>query len=216
MTKLAPLALLVLASSARAQNVVAMAEQPGPPSPRLVDGRLGVLLGDAKVGDTNAFSPGISGSLGYRIGDVTLRALADYYRVGDDPSDTMARRGRGLRVGAAGRYSFAHTDYESAAQVDFWGELGAGYEHVAWLEGGVLDRPSGELAVGLDFGHRGDRTRDHHRPQIGSFLAFRTHIAEAPEMAGAVTTCGGPCSEPTKPPRTDVTMFFEMGVHWGR
>jgi hypothetical protein len=216
MTKLAPLALLVLTSSAGAQNVVAMAEQPSPPSPRLVDARLGMLLGDAVVGDTNAFSPGVSGSLGYRMGDITLRALADYYRVGDDPSDTMARRGRGLRVGGAARYSFAHTDYDWSGLVDFWGELGAGYEHVSWLEGGVLDRPSGELAVGFDFGHRGDRARDGHRSQIGSFLAFRTHIAEAPEMAGAVSTCGGPCSEPTKPPRTDVTMFFEMGVHWGR
>ncbi len=216
MTKLAPLALLALTASARAQNVVATAEQPSPPAPRLVDGRIGVLLGDAVVGDTNAFSPGISGALGYRIGDVTLRALVDYYRVGDDPSDAMARRGRALRVGGAGRYSFAHTDYDSAPQVDFWGELGAGYEHVAWLEGGVLDRPNAELAVGVDFGRRGDRGRDHHRPEIGSFLAFRTFVAQGPDMAGAVATCGGPCSEPTKPPRTDVTMFFEMGVHWGR
>ena len=36
------------------------------------------------------------------------------------------------------------------------------------------------------------------------------------EMMGATATCSGPCTEATKPPRTDVTMFFELGVHWGR
>jgi hypothetical protein len=218
MRKLATFAsLIALTATAAAQNVVATGETAQPPLPRLVDARLGVLLGDAQVGDTNSFSPGLSAGVGYRIGDLTLRALFDYYRVGDAPGDTdMARRGRALRVGGAARYSFAHTDNDSAAQVDFWGELGGGYEHVAWLAGGVLDRPSAEAAFGIDAGRRGDRDRDGKRKQIGYYMAFRTLIAEAPEMPGAIATCGGPCSQATKPPRTDVTMFFDMGVHWGR
>jgi hypothetical protein len=217
MTKLALLSLLAFSASASAQSLVA-AESPEPskPLPRAVDARLGALLGSAQVGDSQNFSPGISGGVGYRIGDVTIRALADYYRVGDDPGGAMARRGRATRLGAAARYSFAHTDPESNVNVDFWGELGGGYEHVAWLEGGVLDRPSGEVAIGVDAGRRGDRDRMGKRSEIGYFMALRTHIGEAPEMAGAVATCGGPCTKATTPPRTDVSMFFELGVHWGR
>ena len=116
--------------------------------------------------------------------------MFDYYRVGDDPTTTeMARRGRATRLGGAVRYSFAHTDYESAAQVDFWGEAGAGYERIAWLEGGVLNRPSAEFAFGIDGGRRSDRDHRGHRRQIGYFMAFRTLLAQAPEMTGAVGSC---------------------------
>ena len=214
MTKQLALALLTLSGAASAQNVVATEE---PPPFRQVDARLGVLLGAAQVGDTNAFAPGISAGVGYRMGDLTLRALGDYYRIGDDPSTTtMPRRGRATRLGAAARYAFAHTDYTKFMNFDFWGEIGAGWEHAAWLVGGVLDRPSGELAFGLDAGHRGDPDHQGRRREIGYFMAFRTFVGEAPEPAGAVATCGGPCTMATKPPRTDVTMFFDFGVQWGR
>ena len=180
MTKLAA-ALLLVASTASAQNLVATddgyAHPPGDaPAPREVDSRLGMLLGGSDVGDADGFSVGVSGALGYRIGDITLRGLFDYYRVGD----------------------------------------GAGYEHVAWRGGGVLDRPSGEFAFGLDVGHRSAPNAHGDRHSIGYFMDFRTLVAQGPEMAGATATCSGPCSEATKPPRTDVTMFFELGVHWGR
>ncbi len=219
MTKQLALALLVLLSAtASAQNVVATSDAPAPPAPRLVDARLGMLMGAAQVGDTDSFSPGISGSVGYRIGDVTLRAMGDYYRVGDDPSTTsMPRRGRATRLGGAARFSFAHTDYTSFMNFDFWGELGAGWEHVSWLPGGVLDRPSAEGAFGLDGGHRGSHADARGRQrEIGYFMDFRTMVGQAPEMAGAVVTCGGPCTQATKPSRTDVSMFFELGVQWGR
>src|SRR5436305_5710655 len=127
MTKLLALAsLLALTSTSFAQNLVA-AEAPEPEHslPRFLDARLGALLGSAQVGDSQNFAPGISGGLGYRFGDVMVRGLADYYRVGDDPDTAMARRGRATRIGAAARYSFAHTDRESEVNVDFWGELGA-------------------------------------------------------------------------------------------
>ncbi len=218
MTKLLALAsLLALSASASAQSLVA-AEAPPPDRPlsRGVDARLGVLLGSAQVGDTQNFSPGLSGGLGYRIDDVTLRVLADYYRVGDDPGQVMSRRGRATRLGAAARYSFAHTDRESELDADFWGELGGGYEHVAWLQGGVLDRPSAEGAFGIDLGHRGDRDRAGHRSEVGYFMALRAHVAEAPAVPGAMATCAGPCTSATTPSRTDVSMFFELGVQWGR
>lgn len=213
------LLLLALLSStaASAQNlVVAESPEPQKPLPRSVDARLGALLGNAKVGDIQNFSPGISAGAGYRIGDVSIRGLADYYRVGDDPEQPFARRGRATRLGAAARYSFVHTDPESSLLADFWGEAGGGWEHVAWLTGGVLDRPSVETAIGVDVGHRSDPNRMGNRQAVGYFMALRTHIAQAPAVPGAMATCGGPCTSATTPPRTDVSMYFEMGVHWGR
>lgn len=209
--RLASLVLLVPAL-AQAEALVATDE---PPTPRVIDGRLGLLLGGADVGDASGFSVGVSAAGGYRYGDVTLRGLFDYYRVGDDDSATMARHGRATRVGAAARYSFAHTDEDAHFAVDFWGEAGVGWEHVAWLRGGILDRPSYETAIGVDLGGRSDADRRGRHREIGYFMAFRTLIGEAPEVPGAMATCAGPCTQATTPPRTDVTMFFELGVHWG-
>jgi hypothetical protein len=215
MTKLAA-TLLLFASTASAQNMVATDGMTRDTAPRAVEGRLGMLLGGSDVGDADGFSLGVSGALGYRIGDVTLRGLVDYYRVGDGSDESMARKGRGTRIGGALRYSFANTGWQSRTNADFWGELGAGYEHVSWRNGGILDRPSGELAFGLDLGRRGEPNLRGDRKTIGYFMAVRSFVAEGPEMMGAMATCSGPCTEATKPPRTDVTMFFELGVHWGR
>jgi hypothetical protein len=216
MTKLLAVALLAAASTASAQTMVADEYAKKPPLPREIDGRMGMILGGADVGDADGFSVGFAAALGYRIGDITARALFDYYRVGDNATETLARKGRGTRVGGALRYSFANLGPDSKVGVDFWGEGGLGYEHVAWRKGGVLDRPSGELAVGIDIARRGERNARGDRRKIGYFMAFRSHIAQGPEMDGAMAVCAGPCSQATKPPRTDVSMFFELGVHWGR
>jgi hypothetical protein len=216
-TKLAA-ALLLVASAASAQTLVATdsSQYARSPSPREVDGRIGMLLGGSDVGDADGFSIGASAALGYRVGDITLRGLFDYYKVGDGGDETLDRKGRATRLGGALRYSFANTGADAKVGVDFWGELGAGYEHVAWRRGGVLDRPSGELSVGFDVAVRGERNPRGDRRKVGYFMAFRSLVAQGPEMAGAMATCSGPCTEATKPPRTDVTMFFELGVHWGR
>ena len=216
MTKLFACALLAAASTASAQNLVATGDVEHRAAPRELDGRIGMLLGGSDVGDADGFSIGVSGALGYRIGDVSVRGLFDYYRVGDNASEALGRKGRATRLGGALRYSFANTGHESKIGVDFWGELGAGYEHVAWRHGGVLDRPSGELAFGIDIARRGEPNARGGRKKIGYFMAFRSLIGQGPEMTGAMATCSGPCTEATKPPRTDVTMFFELGVHWGR
>lgn len=223
MTTKPVLALLLMTTSAAA-NVVAsdgyaVSSGPERKTPTRVEGRVGMLMGGTDVGDADGFSMGVSAGLGYRIGDVTLRGLFDYYKVGDGDDEAMSRRGRGSRLGGAVRYSLANTGDQKRAKgigVDFWGELGFGVEHVTWRQGGVLDRPSGEIAVGFEldgFGERNDRTQ--RRRHVGYFMAFRTLIAQGPDMDGPAV-CGGPCTKATKPSRTDTSMFFEIGLHWGR
>src|ERR1051325_4762446 len=79
--KLAAAALLALTSTASAQTIVATgptdgyAQPPRPMSPRVVDGRVGLLLGGSDVGDADGFSMGAAGGLGFRIGAATLRGL---------------------------------------------------------------------------------------------------------------------------------------------
>ena len=204
--RLALLALLVPAA-AHAESI--MASDGSTHAPHSWDGRFGMLLGGADVGDASGFSVGVSAGGGYRIGDVTLRGLFDYYKVGDQD-----RHGRGTRLGGALRYSFANTGEERGTGVDFWGEAGLGYEHVAWLAGGVLDRPSGEAAFGMEIMGRGERDRDGRRHYVGYFMAFRALVGEAPGM-DVPATCGGPCSKATQPSRTDISMFFELGLNWG-
>src|SRR5438874_6368401 len=96
-TKLAAGLLLALTATAAAQTYVARdsySEPPAPRQPRFVDGRIGMLLGGADVGDADGFSIGASGALGYRIGDITLRGLFDYYKVGDGSDEAQDRHGR--------------------------------------------------------------------------------------------------------------------------
>jgi len=215
---------LLFAGVAHAQVVVATegnryAEPPPdaePPAPRRVEGRVGAMLGGSAVGDADGFSVGVAAGLGYRIGDLTLRGTFDYYRVGDNPDEAPMRSGRAARFGGAVRYSFANTggDESRGLDADFWGEVGLGYERVAWKQGGVLDRPSGELAIGFDLDGHGD-AHNHRQHHFGMFMDFRTLLARGPEM-DVPAACGGPCSEATKPSQVDVSMFFDFGVHWGR
>ncbi len=208
MTKLAG-ALLLLASTASAQTLVAVSSPP--PAPHMIEAEVGMMMGGADAADVNGFSFGGTASVGYRIGDNALRGSFDYYSVGDGYQEVMQRHGRATRVGAALRHSFRTTDRDRAFYGDLWGELGGGYEQLGWPSGGLLSRPDGELAFGFDLGFR--NTRNQHL--TGYFMDFRAFLGEAPAVAGAMPTCGGPCTQATTPPRIDVSMFFEMGVHWG-
>lgn len=217
------LALTTVAASSASANVVASdgtaLTAASPPAARRVEGRIGMLLGGSDVGDADGFSVGVAVGAGYRIGDLTLRALFDYYRVGDGTGESLDRRGRSARVGGAVRYSFANTYDDDrnrgGLNIDFWGEIGGGLEHVAWRQGGVLDRPSGEVAIGFELDGVGERRPDGHRRHMGYFMDFRTLIGQGPEM-DVPAVCGGPCSKATKPSRIDTSMFFELGLHWGR
>src|SRR5204862_7956721 len=116
------------------------------PLAKRVEGRIGMVLGGSDVGDADGFSMGVAAGLGYRLGDVTVRALFDHYRVGDSEGEADARRGRGTRLGGAVRYSFSNSNpsydrTDGGLAMDFWGEAGLGLEHIAWREGGVMDRP---------------------------------------------------------------------------
>jgi hypothetical protein len=224
MTKLASLALVAALVSTASANTVAVDGPNGTvryveqrdPAPRRVEGRLGMLVGGSDVGDADGFAMGVSAGLGYRVGDVTLRGLFDHFRVGDGDEELMDRRGRSTRIGGALRYSFANTgDDDDGPNADFWGEIGFGYEHVAWHAGGVLDRPSGEVAIGFELDAVGKERSPGRRRHVGWFVAFRTLLARGPEMDGPAV-CGGPCSKATKPSRIDASMFFELGLHWGR
>lgn len=221
-TRLACLALLATTSTATANVVVATDDyaRPATPLDKRVEGRIGLLLGGSDVGDADGFSAGVSAGVGYRLEDITVRAVFDHYRVGDSEDEADTRRGRGTRIGGALRYSFANSgpDRDRARGglgVDFWGELGIGLEHVTWRQGGVLDRPSGEIAVGFELDAYGRRDDRHRRRHLGYFMAFRTLIAQGPEMDGPAI-CGGPCTKATKPSRIDTSMFFTLGLHWGR
>jgi hypothetical protein len=214
------IATTLLSATAAADTLVAVAADDGPPLPRRVEGRLGFMLGGSDVGNADGFSLGVSTGLGVRYGDVTLRAALDHFRVGDGSMETLSRRGRATRLAGLARYSFANT-YEHDRRdggfgVDFWGELGGGIEHIAWKPGGVLDRPSAELAVGFEVDAYGRRkTAAPRQRHLGYFLAFRTFVARGPEIPGEAV-CGGPCDRATRPSRVDLSMFFEMGMHWGK
>jgi hypothetical protein len=209
------LALLLVTATASANNVVATSAEPERAAPHILDARIGFLLGGADEGDASELSVGVSSSLGYRVGDVSLRGLFDYYRIGDGGDGPTARHGRATRLGGALRYSFANNGPDSDFGLDFWGEAGGGWEHATWLGGGVIDRPSVETAIGFDVFGRRDQGESERR-QMGYFIAFRTLIGEAPQVPGAMATCQGPCTMATTPTRTDISMFFELGVHWGK
>lgn len=220
--RLALAALLLPTGTAAAQSVIAADGYAGPPAPRRLEARAGMLLGGSDVGDADGFSLGVTTGLGYRIGDVTVRGRFDHYRVGDGSDEEMVRRGRGTRIGGALRYAFASSAEPrggggsgGGVGVDFWGEAGLGLEHVAWRQGGVLDRPSAEVALGFELDGYGRRDARGRRRHVGYFMAFRTFLGRGPEMDGPAV-CGGPCTKATRPSRVDTSMFFEVGLHWGR
>jgi hypothetical protein len=217
-------ALLVASTAAASSGVIATdggerppalasLDRPNGTAAGTLDGRFGLMMGTAEVGDTGGFSVGFASGIGYRVRDVVVRGTFDFYRAGDDDvaGATNVRRGRALRFGGALRYSFVSSARASSVLADVWGELGGGVEHVEWRAGGVLDRPSGSLAFGLDLG---GRYASDHRRSAGAFLAVRTFVA-APPGSDAMPTCGGPCDRATRP-GMDVSTFFEMGVLWGR
>jgi hypothetical protein len=204
-------ALLVLLASTSpvfAAPAVVATDAPARPSPLAWDADVGFLAGAADVGDSGGASIGLATGLAVRYRDIALRGTFDYYRVGDSGNANGDRHGRAMRYGGALRYSFV-ASHGNEGRMDFWGEAGAGVEHVAWRAGGVVDRPSAE--IGLGFGSAFRYGPD--RRLVGSFMAIRTFIAPSP-MADAMPSCGGPCDRPTKP-GNDFTTFFELGFHWG-
>jgi len=224
MHRLVVLAAVVLAPAlarpAAADVAIAGGELSPAPAPsdrgeRRLDGRVGFMVGGADVGDADGRSFGFHGQLGYRVNDVTLFGELDYYSVGDSPGEAMTRSGRTTRYGLTARYSLLHTDPHSGPiGGDWWVEAGAGYERVTWKQGGVLRRPDLALGFGIELDGR-PGWRSSTPRHAGWYLGFRSVLARAPESA-LPSTCGGPCTEATKPSRNDVSLYFIVGLHWGR
>jgi len=207
------------AHSAPAAADVAIAGDTVPAAPRKhdyrFDGRGGFMIGGSDTGDATGLSMGFHGQLGARLDKISLFGEFDYYSVGDSPGEDMRRIGRASRVGGTLRYSLLNAGPQSGAiGGDWWVEAGGGYEHVNWNQGGVLNRPDLTLGIGLEVdGRPGYGT--NHVQHAGWYFAFRTVVAQAP-TSDAPVVCGGPCTMASQPSRTDVSMYFITGLHWGR
>jgi hypothetical protein len=212
----------VLATAGAATADLAIAGDPTVPvaargrdHERRLDGRAGFMIGGSDVGDADGLSLGFHGQLGYRLDDVTLFGEFDYYSVGDSPDEGLERKGRTTRYGLAARYSLLHTTpHDGPIGGDWWVELGAGYETVRWKQGGELTRPDLALGIGVELDARPGAKNATPR-HAGWYVAFRSVLARAPE-SDAPEVCGGPCTEATQPSRTDVSLYFLIGLHWGR
>jgi hypothetical protein len=208
---LATLATLSLPTVALAEPAIAT---DAPRAERRVDTRLGLLIGRGDVGDVTGPSTGLHASLGYRVGDVTVMAEYDYLTVGDSLGEAASRDGRLSRAGGAVRYQLADVAPRGAPLgLEFWVEGGGGVERVSWQRGGLLYRPDAMLGFGFEVDGKGWRTpRPRH---FGLFVAMRAHVARSPRT-DEPAMCEGPCTIATPPSRNDVSLFFHMGLHWGR
>jgi hypothetical protein len=226
-TILVGLAISILSAPAAADNIVIAGDPVYPgvvrehrPIPTRFDSRLGLMLGGADVGDANGFSLGLHAGLGYRVGDTTVFGEYGYFRVGDGKDEAMSRNGRTSRLGLAVRRSVMNTDPREKVGGDLWVEVGAGYERVSWSQGGLLYRPDLALGFGFEFdgrpGPRADVGAGAPPRHLGWFMAFRAILGRAPDASAMPATCGGPCTEATSPSRNDTSLYFVVGLHWGR
>ena len=162
------------------------------------------MLGGGDVGDVDGFSFGATARhrLPHRrhhaacACSTTTRSATAATRA---CSATAARRGSAPRCATRSE----HRHRRARVFADFWGELGVGFEHVAWLHGGVLDRPERGARVRL----RSRRPRHARRAQrrtIGYFMDFRTHRRAGARGCRRDGDVRGPCTTATTPPRSDV------------
>lgn len=210
--------LLSFPAVASAQNTAYVAA-PEPPGERRNELDIGYLVGGLDIGTDRRFTRGLQLDVGRRFGDVLLLGEYQYLAVGRDDS---ASRGALSRVGATVRYSLLRTRVDPRASGkhspvagDFWLEGGVGMSRLTWDAGGTLTRPDLALGFGLQLDKVIDRRAE--RPRLfGPYIAFRAHLARAPQTPAGMPTCGGPCDEATLPSRNNVGLFFHFGANWGR
>lgn len=199
----------LLSSASANANTLAISAPPEEPVPKRVELDIGIMTGGLDLGTTNADATGIALSGGLRFGELSLLAEFNHFSVQASESGTMNR------VGAVARYSIVPLgDEKSFATGDLWVEAGAGWEHLNWRRGGVLNRPD----IALGFGWQGnfvlDEKSDHPR-YFGPFFALRALVAPGPD-SDEEAVCGGPCDRATPPSPTDVSLMFHAGINWGR
>ena len=173
-------------------------------------------VGGSDIGDVSGPGVGLNATLGRRFGSLTLLGEYGYLSVGESAYSSEARRGNMSRLGLTARYSVLTTGEgeRSTIGADFWVEAGGGRHRVAWHEGGTLTRNDVVLGFGVQMNVKLNKNSPKPR-YFGPYFAFRAHMARAPE-SGAPVVCGGPCDNATAPSRNDVSIFFNVGMHWGR
>lgn len=205
--------VLSAAAEASARNYIAgPAPAPKKKGERRTEINFGLLVGGSDVGDINGTGVGLNLNLGRRFGDLVALGEYNHQTVGK-----RGTRGRMNRLGLTLRYSLLRLGLKKKRDpmgVDWFAELGAGRQYIAWNEGGRLARNDVQLGFGMQMMGRVKRA-DKYR-YVGPYFAFRARAARAPKSANVMPTCAGPCDKPTGPPRTDVSLFFHVGMNFGR
>jgi hypothetical protein len=200
---------------------IAVSQEDGQPGPRWhrarIEGALGGLIGGQRIGSIQGLAGGLHLDAGLRLDRFYFFGEYDFLSVGEDstPANPTPTRGQMHRFGGNIRYSFAAISGHDGGPVrgDFWAQLGAGRQHIRWLDGGRLTRP--DLAIGL--GAQATFQVGAHRPRfIGLYMALQARISEAPVRKHDMSICAGPCDAPTGPIPWDLGIFFDIGVPFGR
>ena len=210
------LALLLVATSALAAPAIATSVEPARKGERRYEVDLGMLIGGTDIGQTQKSTVGLHLNAGRRYGDLVVLGEFDHLALGRSVTGTLNR------VGVMARYSLLRTSGEPDRRGrrfplsgDFWFEGGVGAERITWDDGGRLTRPDLAFGFGWQFNVLIDRNGERPR-YYGPYVAFRAHLARAPESQGGEVTCAGPCDSPSGPPLNDLSMFFHMGINWGK
>lgn len=205
---------------ASATPSIASNGEPPKPKERRNEVNIGLLAGGTDIGQDKRYTLGVQVEAGRRFGDLVLLGEYNYLSLGRASNDN---RGSMSRLGVIARYSLLRTSSlpnkygkRSPVSGDYWLELGAGMERVAWDRGGVLHRPDVIAGFGLQF--NSVIGRKSPKPKyFGPYVALRAHVARAPESTLAIPpTCSGPCDSATSPPGTDISLFLHAGINWGR
>jgi hypothetical protein len=179
-----------------------------------------MLAGTSDIGDMRGRGAGLEISAGMRLDELSILGQLDYLGVGESRDVENPRRGDRMRLGLAARYAlFQINPQNNPLALGFWLEAGAGRQRIAWNRGGTLTR--NDLALGLGVQMDAKIGGKSGKPRyLGPYFAFRANMARAPEPMetsdGMTPTCGGPCDTATGPSATDISIFFNVGMHWGR
>ena len=222
--KLSPLSILFLFSAAllipaSASATPSIAVSDNIKKERRTEVNVGMLAGGTDIGENKRYTVGVQAQVGRRFGDLVMLGEFDYLGLGRSDSQNQ---GTMSRLGLTARYSLLRTGASltqprrrSPVSGDYWLELGAGMERVAWDRGGVVHRPD----VVMGFGWQMNVVINHKSTNpkyYGPYVAFRASLARAPESTMEMpSVCAGPCDTATPPPGNDVSLFFHMGMNWG-
>jgi hypothetical protein len=181
------------------------------PRTRRTELHIGMLAGGSDIGDMHGPGVGLEVNAGMRLSDLTILGQLDYLGVGESRYTEDPRRGDLMRLGLAARNPLA---------LGFWLEAGGGRQRIAWDRGGTLTRNDLVLGFGVQLDAKLGSSSGKPR-YLGPYFAFRANMARAPEPTDAsdpmtTPTCGGPCDTATNPSATDISVFFNFGMHWGR